>query len=155
VACFHLLHADYMFPSVSWLGSSGAAWSYVFTQHTIGFSMAEGTTAGIALKAHYGTRTTCNKFYLRSFKIIRHCTSYHQHAKQLSILLHQRQLDVWKRHQGHCPAHLKGQFCIEWCLWRLKSADGSDFWVPHILHQWVLEFVTQYWFSMYYSSRDI
>jgi hypothetical protein len=22
------------------------------------------------------------------------------------------------------------------------------------MHQWVLEFVTQYWFSMYYSSRD-
>ena len=24
-----------------------------------------------------------------------------------------------------------------------------------LVHQWVLEFVTQYWFSMYYSSRDI
>jgi len=36
------------------------------------------------------------------------------------------------------------------------------FWVPcslkyhrHMVHQWLSEFVTQYWFSMSYSSRDI
>jgi hypothetical protein len=97
VACFHLLHAEYMFPSVSWLGSSGAAWSYVFTQHTIGFSMAEGTTAGIALKAHYATRTTCNKIYFRSVKTIRHCTLYHQHATQLSILLYSTRIGCMEK----------------------------------------------------------
>jgi hypothetical protein len=25
----------------------------------------------------------------------------------------------------------------------------------YVVHQWLLEFVTQYWLSMYYSSRDI
>ena len=31
---------------------------------------------------------------------------------------------------------------------------GSVAWM-HITHQWVSAFVTHYWFSMYYSSRDI
>jgi hypothetical protein len=34
------------------------------------------------------------------------------------------------------------------------SKTESEPLIP-LIHQWVSEFVTQYWFSIYYSSRDI
>jgi hypothetical protein len=39
-----------------------------------------------------------------------------------------------------------------WGSSRQGERSGSDLAIPR--HQWVLEFVMQYWFSMYYGSRD-
>jgi hypothetical protein len=60
----------------------------------------------------------------------------------LCIVLIPLQLDVGERSAYNVALGVADAFSMSAC-------------VEGMVHQWLSEFVMQYWFSMYYSSRDI